>query len=622
MQAARWPPLESHLVRYSLELADLDRHWIVVECSIDDPAAEQLFRMPSWIPGSYLLREFARHVVAIEAASGGSPVEIEKIDKSGWRVTGAAGSLTVRATIHAHDLSVRGAFVDRRRAFFNGTSVFLLPEGREAEPVQLTVKVPAQEGSAGWRVATAMQAREVDARGFGVYEANDYDELIDHPFEISDHESVSFEAAGIPHELVIAGRFDTDLERVAADLRQVCEAQIDFFGRPPPFEKYKFLGLAVGDGYGGLEHRESSSLIFNRNDLPPVGDPGLPRSYQRFLGLCSHEYFHTWHIKRSKPEAFVPYRLDRRNHTRLLWVFEGITSYYQERFLLASGLLGAQAYLRRLGEALTRVYRVPGRFRQSLAESSFDAWDSLYKPGPDSANTGVSYYSKGSLVALALDLTLRQSSEGRLSLDDVVVELWRRYGARGQGLPEDGFERLAYELAGDLLGDFFDRNVRGTADPDLEALCAAMGLKFELRPATGPADKGGTADGNETPTRESSQAGADAKMPPTLGAIVSPAGVGIRLDTVFDGGPAARAGLAHGDVVIAIERYVLSSQSLDAQLGRHSPGDRVRADYVRDGVLAATEIELAEAPADTCSISLDTGATEQALALRKAWLGE
>ena len=448
--------------------------------------------MPSWIPGSYLLREFARHVVAAEALADGSPVAIEKIDKSGWRVDVAAAELVVRLTVHAEDLSVRGAYLDRHRGFFNGTSLFVRPEGREPEPVELVIAAPAAPAAGRWRVATALNPVDVDERGFGRYAAEDYDALIDHPVEMSAHADVAFEAAGVPHRLVVAGSFDADLDRVATDLRQLCEAQIDFFGRPAPFERYVFLGLASGSAYGGLEHRSSSSLVFNRNDLPRIGEPGMPRTYQRFLALCSHEYFHSWHVKRSKPAAFDPYRLDRRNHTRLLWVFEGITSYYQERFLLSSGLIGADAHLRRLAESLTRVYRVPGRFRQTLAESSFDAWDSLYKPGPASVNTGVSYYSKGALVALALDLKLRIETEGERSLDDVVRVLWKRFGAAGAGVPEDGFERLAAEVGGVPLDDFFAAAIRGTDDIDLESLFAGIGLCFVLRPAVGPSDNGPT----------------------------------------------------------------------------------------------------------------------------------
>src|SRR5690606_28799823 len=366
------------LVRYTVRLLDPSRHLFEVELRLENPAASQCVRLPSWIPGSYLLREFARHIVGIRAESGGRAIVIEQADKSSWWCRGAQGELVVTAEIYALDASVRGAFFDTRRAFFNGTSLFLMPQDREHEPVELDLEPPSDPRCAEWRVATAMRPVAVDERGFGRYRAADYDELIDHPFEISAFEQVEFAAGGVPHRLVVAGRFDSDLERVAADLKQLCEAQIGFFGRPAPFDRYWFLCVATGGGYGGLEHRASSSLMFDRDDLPKIGEPGIPPSYQRFLALASHEYFHAWHVKRTKPAAFMPYRLDRRNHTRLLWVFEGITSYYQELFPLRSGLVGCEAFLTRLAHLLTRVYRTPGRLRQSLADASFNAWDILY----------------------------------------------------------------------------------------------------------------------------------------------------------------------------------------------------------------------------------------------------
>jgi predicted metalloprotease with PDZ domain len=468
------------LISYRVRLADLDRHLFEIECRVDDPAPEQRFSLPAWIPGSYLLREFARFVVGIEASSAGQSLPVEKVESSAWVVRGARAPLTLTTKVYALDQSVRGAYLDRRRGYFNGPCVFLLPEGRDEQRIEVTLEAPTNPICEVWRVATALARVDANEQGFGVYAAADYDELLDHPVEIGDFESVEFEAGGVPHHLVVAGRFESDLERVAADLKLICETQIDFFGRPAPFDRYWFLCLAVGgDAWGGLEHRASTSLIFGRDELPKAGESGVPREYQRFLALASHEYFHTWHVKRTKPAAFMPYRLDRRVHTRLLWVFEGLTSYYQELMLLRSGVIGVPAFLQRLAEALTRVYRTPGRLRQSLADSSFDAWDVLYKPEANHPNSSISYYTKGALVALALDLTMRRA--GKTTLDDVLRELWRRHGARGVGVPEDGFEALAIELGGADLARFFAAAIRGTDDLPLAELLGAFGVRLEFR---------------------------------------------------------------------------------------------------------------------------------------------
>jgi predicted metalloprotease with PDZ domain len=592
-----------------VRLADLDRHLFEVECRIDQPSEEQRFTLPAWIPGSYLLRDFARHVVHVDAKSGRDPLRVEKIGAGEWSVRGAVRTLTLTIAVYALDQSVRGAYLDRRRAYFNGPCLFLLPGGRDAEPIEVTLEPPPHSICDDWRVATALTPGDLDERGFGLYRASDYDELLDHPVEIGEFESVEFEAAGVAHHLVVAGRFDSDLERVAADLAQVCAAQIEFFGTPAPFDRYWFLGLAVGDGYGGLEHRASTSLIFSRDDLPKVGETGVPRDYQRFLALASHEYFHTWHVKRSKPAAFVPYRLDRRNHTRLLWVFEGITSYYQEVMLLRSGVIGVGAFLQRLGELLTRVYRMPGRFKQSLAEASFDAWDVLYRPEPNHPNTTISYYTKGALVALALDLKLRLDTASQTSLDDVMRELWRRYGAQGIGVPEDGFERLAAEISGLDLGDFFDQAIRGTEDPPLAELLGQFAVALELRPAAGPEDRGGTPralNGEQL----------------SLGVTTREREHGVELTSVLDGGAAQRAGLAPGDVLTAIDRLRVTGRNLSRRLARFEEGERVTASVFRGDELIEVGLVLKAAPADTCYLVLREQAEPKARERRQAWLGE
>jgi len=597
------------LIRYRVRLADLDRHWFEIECRIDDAAAEQRFSLPAWIPGSYLLRDFARHVVRVEAKSGDESLDVVKTGAAEWCVRGAVQTLAFTITVYALDQSVRGSYLDRQRGYFNGPCVFVLPEGREAEPIEVALEPPPQPSCAEWRVATALTAGSLDERGFGTYRAGTYDELLDHPVEISDFESVEFDAAGVPHRLVIAGRFESDLDRIATDLAQICSTQIEFFGKPAPFAHYLFLGLAVGEGHGGLEHRASTSLIFGRDDLPKAGEASPSRDYQRFLALASHEYFHTWHVKRTKPAAFMPYRLDRRNHTRLLWVFEGITSYYQDLMLLRSGVIGVSAYLQRLGEILTRVFRMPGRLKQSLEASSFDAWDVLYRPEPHHPNTTISYYTKGALVALALDLKLRLDTAGRTSLDDVVRELWRRYGARSVGVPEDGFERLAAELSGADLGAFFASAVRGTEDLPLKELLAEFGVSLEMRATSGTDDRGGTARV------------ANGELL-SLGAQARELAHGLELTSVLDGGAAERAGLNPGDVLVAIDRLRVTGRNLARRLARFESGERVTATVFRGDELLEVGVVLRAAALDTCYLTVRDQADSKAVERRRAWLGE
>src|SRR5690606_5980746 len=321
----------------------------------------------------------------------------------------------------------------------------------------------------------------------------------------------------------------------------------------------------------------------------------------------SHEYFHSWHVKRTKPAPFVPYRLDRRNHTRLPGVFEGITSYYQDLVLLRSGLIGRAGYLKPLGQTLTRLYRTPGRCRQSLADSSFNAWDVLYKPEPNAPNASISYYSKGALVALALDLELRRRSP--TSLDDVVRELWRRYGSTGIGVPEDGFEKLAEEVSGLRLGEFFARAIRGTEDLPLAELLAEFGVALELRAQTGPEDRGGTPPPS------------DGQTPLTLGAAFRARPEGLELTAVLDGGPAQRAGLAPGDVLIALDRLKVNDRNLRRRLTRFEDGERVTATAFRGDELLEVGLVLAAAPKDTCWLRVVDDADDAARVRRDAWLG-
>ncbi len=412
------------MVRYHVELVDLHAHHYRVTLTLAQPAPRQRLSLPVWIPGSYLVREFSRHLSGLEARQGREVRPLRQIDKCSWEVDcSGRAALTVSWRVYAFDASVRTAWLDSQRGFFNGTSLFLCAAGREDEEHVVTLG----ELPAGWQVSTGLAGSPKKG-----YAAADYDALIDHPFELGPFWTGRFEACGVPHRFVVSGAgawFDG--QRLLDDTRRICEAQIRFWhgDQAPPFERYVFQLAVVDDGYGGLEHRNSTALIAGRRDLPRRGQAAgeLTEGYVTLLGLISHEYFHTWNVKRLKPAEFLPYDLSRENHTELLWFFEGFTSYYDDLFLLRCGLIDQARYLKLLAKTINQVLATPGRQVQSVAQASFDAWLKYYRPDENSANATVSYYTKGALVALTLDLRLR--GEGRGSLDDVMRRLWQTSGA-------------------------------------------------------------------------------------------------------------------------------------------------------------------------------------------------
>jgi predicted metalloprotease with PDZ domain len=607
----------AHPVAYRIAPRDPHAHLFEVRCTVTDPdAGGQAFRLPVWIPGSYLIREFARHFVAVRAEAQGRPLAIVKEAKDTWRAAPCTTPVTVIAQIYAFDLSVRTAYLDASRGYFNGPAVFLCPDGRADRRCEVEIVAPDGDAGRAWRVATTLPGDERSTAGFGRYHAANYDELIDHPVEMSDFAAASFEAGGARHDIAVSGRHRCDLDRLARDLARVCQWQCDLFGGAPdsraPFDRYLFQVTAVGDGYGGLEHRTSTSLLCKRSELPQPGVANVTDDYRRFLGLASHEYFHAWNVKRIKPAAFVPYDLGGENYTRQLWAFEGITSYYDDLALVRSGVIDHSGYLELLGRAITTVLRNPGRHVQSVADSSFDAWIKHYRRDENSPNAVVSYYAKGSLVALALDLILRANGS---SLDAAMRALWQRFGRTGTGVPEDGIARLASELAGRDLGDFFARHVDGVEDPPLADLLANVGVTLKLRAAGNAHDPGGKSG---TPAAGGNDGGPATRA--TFGFDLA-AGSEPRLLHVYSGGPAERAGLAAGDVLVAVDGVRATAASIEALRQQRHSGDAFAIHAFRRDELFVVTLTLAQAPQDTCWLEQDDAASAGAKAQRDAWLG-
>ena len=590
-------------IRYRITSLDPASHLYDVSLTVDSPAAGgQVFSLPDWIPGSYMIREFGKNIVQLRGESNGRKVAVKKLDKHTWQAAPCKGALTLHYQVYAWDLSVRTAHLDRTHGFFNGTSVFLAAHGFEDGEQVVDIVRPEGEDFKRWRVATAMPELKAKRYGFGTYVAPNYDALIDHPVEIGDFALATFQAHGVPHDVVITGRVpNLDLARLCDDLKKICEAQIAFFeprSKRAPMDRYVFMTLAVGDGYGGLEHRASTALICSRADLPVKGKAEQTDGYRTYLGLCSHEYFHTWNVKRIKPAVFAPYDLRQENYTSLLWLFEGFTSYYDDLFLVRTGVIDLDNYLKLVGKTVTGVLRGSGRKKQSVAESSFDAWVKYYRQDENASNAIVSYYTKGSLVALGLDLTIRTQTRGRRSLDDVMRGLWTRYGrdfydGKQQGVPEDEILAIMEELSGADLKRFHDRHIRGTEDVPLEDLLPAFGVAYE---ASVPAD-----------------------AKPWLGARIGKEGGDAKLAAVYEGGPAMLAGLSAGDKLVAIDGLRVPASGPDGLLARYRVNDTVRIHAFRRDELMEFSLKL---KSDTApQVTLKALAKPVAvLRQRQAWL--
>jgi predicted metalloprotease with PDZ domain len=596
--------------QYKITPKDPAAHLFEVSLTVAEPdPTGQVFNMPAWIPGSYMIRDLARNIVAIRAEAAGDEVNLTKIDKSSWQADVCEKPLTIIIEIHAFDLNVRGAYLDTTHGFFDGACVFPAVVGQEDLDCHLEISPPPANIGGDWRVATSMRPLTAAPYEFGSYIAPDYAELIDHPCEMGNIHVGEFDVAGIPHAIAVYGEMHFDMARICHDLSIMCECQVGFLGRPGNLDRYLFLLTVRENGYGGLEHRWSTSLMCSRKDLPRRGDSGISDDYRKFLGLCSHEYFHLWNIKRMKPERFTPYSLDSESYTGLLWVFEGITSYYDDLLLVRSGLITETSYLELLARMITRVERTRGRFRQTVEESSFDAWTRFYKQDVGSSNSIISYYSKGSLIALALDLTIRKETDGKFSLDDVMKECWKRYGDTGKGMPERGLESIARSVSGLELVDFFDRFVRGTGDLPLQGLLRTVGIDMRLRQAVDSKDMGGKAAEKE------------ASPPPWLGATLTKQGAISSFSLVHAGSPAEKAGIAPGDEAVALDGLRLTADNIDSRLRNHHEGDSVTMTVFRDHNLMRHNVTLASGPEDTCYLVPDTDAGPAIAKARAQWLG-
>lgn len=539
----------------------------LVDVSLNFTAASdapQLW-LPAWIPGSYLMREFARNITAVhyqivdhqttEDDTQHETYRADKIDKHTWQLPQVEAGQTVEVhyEVYCYDLSVRTAYVDQKHLYGNFTSLALAVEGQEDTPVNVSLLVPAaffvDKEEERVVLASGLKSTTLKLDGQHAYglQADSYHELIDYPFEIAEQDKFDFiihdnTHQTLSHRFYLAGKHSADMGRVQQDVTQICQTYLDWLG-DAPFDDYTFMTFASGQDYGGLEHINSTSLIIPRRDLPSIDEPKIPSAdYQRFLGLCSHEYFHAWWVKTVRPDVMLDVDLRREAFTPLLWVFEGFTSYIDDFMLQASGVIDKPSYLKLLAEQINRYYQTAGRAYQSVAESSFDAWIKLYRNDENTGNAGISYYNKGALVALCLDLTLLQKSNGRYRLFDVVKAFYtqakqndnKRIGINsadmgtviGQFMPIEDWE------------DFEYRYVNGVEELPIEALLAANGISMH-------------SNSKET---------ADKHVP--WGMRCTETLAGLKVNRVTRASVAARAGISANDVIVALDGIKADSKQL------------------------------------------------------------
>ena len=583
-------------IEYVVSFPDLAGHRIHVQMTIAEPDPQgQVLFLPAWIPGSYLIRDFSRQIETIQATSSGRPVDIQKHGDHEWVCAPCEGPLQLKYVIYAWDLSVRTARVDDNYAFLNGTSVFLGARGFENHPQVVCIEAPQTHPD--WQVYTSLACADghpqaAQRHQFGAYSAVDYDALLDHPILLGQPLVTQFEVHGALHELVFTQPVpDIDLERIRRDVEKICATQIELFEpetHEVPFldsaDRYTFITMVTENSYGGLEHRSSTALMIPRHHLPTLAQADAPvsKEYQSFLGLVSHEYFHTWNVKRIKPAVFSPYDLLQPNHTDLLWVFEGFTSYYDDLLVWRAGAVSRRTYLDRLEQIMEHVYRGSGRFKQSIAQSSYDAWTRFYKQDENSPNAIVSYYTKGALAALGLDLTIQQRTHGEYSLDDVMRYLWQHYGKnyyRGhpKGIAEDEMPAIIKAAVGVDCSDYIERYMYGCDDLPLPELLQKQGIEMRWQ----------------------------ARNPePSLNVLFEDTPGGLNIRTAYEQGAAHRAGLSAGDTIVAINQLRISNQqALKQLLSRCQADQELRIHFFRDGVLQERLVRLFPAPEDKCVLT-------------------
>ncbi len=577
----------SVVLDYTLAIPQPERHIINVTLRIEGlTGSETSLQLPAWTPGSYLLREYARHLRFVEAHADGQALPISKTDRLTWQVqTNGASAITVTYQVYGYELTVRTNHVDATHAHIVPAATLLyLPDYQDCS-YRVQLELPSH-----WEIATGLP-QLADGR----YATNDLDELMDCPFEVGELRRYRFEVAEKAHEVVVWGHGNEDIEQVLADTKQIVETEHAFWGELP-YDYYLFIVLLAGvNTYGGLEHRNSTSLLLPRHVFKPS------KTYERAQGLIAHEFFHTWNVKRLRAAPLGPFDYTRENYTRLLWVMEGFTEYYTDLMLVRAGLMTPQRYLERLADDIATLQATPGRLVHSLSSSSFDAWIKFYRPDESTPNSTVSYYLKGALAALVLDMQLRERSNGQQSLDDLIRYLYQKYPITGPGIPEaDGMQQALQDLTGNDWSAYFANYIDGLSELPYAEAFATVGINVQW------SYKDRDAQGNPRPQLGIRSKAVDGR---------------VQITHVLDGGDADRAGLAAGDEMIALDGWRIDEDSLNKRLADYPIGATVQLSFFRRDELLHLPVSLSKPQPDHLSLSLVSQPSASQRQQAASWLG-
>jgi predicted metalloprotease with PDZ domain len=594
-------------IAFTVSMPKPHTHLLEVEVRITRTAnstspPQEVLVMPVWTPGSYMVREFARHVQDFAATdAAGQPLQWEKTNKNSWRIS-TKGATDWRATyrVYANELSVRTNELNSDHAFWNNAALLMYLEGFLSSPSTLHVIAPEP-----WRVATGLP---VEPGPKNLFRAINFDVLYDSPVEVSNFKTLAFEVKGVPHRIVIDGEGNYDPETLRAGVKKIVETEVELMGGEIPYHDYTFILHLRSNTGGGLEHLNSTALGYspfgfrsaNSNEVNSAGPNAAPlRSYRGFYSLVAHEFFHLWNVKRIRPDALGPFDYTKENYTRMLWVAEGITDYYARLVLRRAGVVSEKDFLAEAARSFQQLQNTPGRLEMSAEEASFDAWIKYYRQDENSINSQVDYYAKGSILGLLLDLEIRKLSKGTKSLDDVMRYLYTEFYKKDRNYSPKDFQEVCEMMAGTSLETFFFRYVRGVEELDYNSALSAAGLALSL---TGPA--------GSKPSEEA-----------YLGVELRQDGDRLIVRSVQAASPAYEKGLNTGDEIVEINNVRATKEFFEARLAEKRPGDFLGLTIFRFDNLSMLPIKLGGRIPPAYVIAPVASPTEDQKRIYKSWVG-